>query len=392
MFIKKIRVAIFADDVGRKAKGTAIAVEHLIDEYISKYKDQLDLVLICNSDRKKYLEKFSARIILMKNIPIPRFSGFFSHLFFFISVKEKFDIVHFPRPVLHPLFWFLKVLDKTKKIIVTFHGAPENSDIPIYQTFVSRWSRWFIVFWGKYFIDAVVVDSHFAVGQVTSYYHINKKKIFSIYLAADTLFRPFQKTEDSQALEAFKNNYHICSPYILSVARLDPHKNVHRLIEAFIQLRRTATLPQHLVLLSGRHEPKYSELVFRLVRESPYASDIHFLGFIKTEDMRLLYIGADVFAYVSLSEGFGLPLLEAMASGVPIVTSNISCMPEIAGDAALTVNPWDCSSIARGIKKVLDDSALRNSLKAKGFKRAVQFSWQSTALQYVKLYENCLYH
>src|SRR3989338_2389142 len=131
---KKIKLALFADDVGRKAKGTAIVLEYLINEYISHYGNQIDLVLICKEERREYLQRFNGRIIVVKNIRTPKFSGFFSYLLFFFSLKERFDIAHFPRPDLHPFFWLLRILGKTKKIVVTFHGAPEDDSIPIFRT------------------------------------------------------------------------------------------------------------------------------------------------------------------------------------------------------------------------------------------------------------------
>jgi len=391
MIIKKrIKLGIFGDDLCRRGKGTSVVLQNLVREYTNLLKEEIDLSLICRENIRGNLDYPKVRLILVKIFRLPKLSGFFSYLYFFLFTKEEFDIIHFPRPALHPFFGILKLLGKTKKIVVTFHGAPENDKIPLYQTFFNRFNRSFIRYIGQYFIDAAVADSRSGAEQIAGYYGINKKKITTIYLAAGDSFKPLMVGEKDAARRMLKDKYSIFEPYILSVSRLDPHKNIHRLAQAFLDLKEKEKIPHKLVLVSAKHDPEYSKIVYDIVKNSPYAPEICFMPFVEEDYLRFLYSLADVFVYVSLSEGFGLPLVEAMKCGTPIVTSNISCMPEIIGDAGVLVDPWRFNTISRGIIDVLRDEGLKSTLKERGLRRSEQFSWESSAKAYLNLYENCL--
>jgi glycosyltransferase involved in cell wall biosynthesis len=368
-----IKVGVFADDIGRKAMGTTLVLQRLVGEF-SRDKD-IDLSLIHKEGVCSHKLCNQVRTVPVKVFKLPFLSGFFSYLWFCVFTKERFDIIHFPRPFLYPFFWLLKVLGKTKKIVVTFHGAPESKNIPIYQTPANRFNRWFIILFGRFFIDSAIVVSQSAVEQVHYYYKISKNKIRVTYLGVDNSFRDVL---GGKSFETIKK-YNIKTPYILIVGRFDPHKNIDRAIKAYFSFKENNGFAQNLVIIGGRHEPAYSNKIEKLIRGSLFSDLIRVVSYVEDEDLPHVYNGADLLLFVSSSEGFGLPVIEAMASGTPVVASNISAMPEIAGGAAKLVDPNSSKAIIEGIKEVLLDKKLRDTLVQRGLKRSKEFTWRKTA-------------
>jgi len=163
-----------------------------------------------------------------------------------------------------------------------------------------------------------------------------------------------------------------------------PHKNLERLIEAF-QLVRSRGLDHLKLVLIGDDISKYASLR-RAVHRHQLHKYVRFLGYLPEETLAVMYRLAGVFVFPSLYEGFGLPPLEAMASGTPVVTSNVSSLPEVAGDAAALVDPYDPGAIADGIYRVLTDDRLRRELRTKGLARARQFSWEASVRRVRDIY------
>lgn len=182
----------------------------------------------------------------------------------------------------------------------------------------------------------------------------------------------------NQALERVQAKYAIRSPYILYVSRIEhPGKNHVRLINAFSRLKAKTKMPHQLVLAGttwGR-----AEEVYETAARSAYTEDISFIGFVDGLDLPSLYSAADLFVFPSLYEGFGMPILEAMACGVATVCSNLSSMPEVAGDAALLFDPYDEDDICRTMEQILENDELRVQFVQKGFERSLLYSWSSAA-------------
>jgi len=174
----------------------------------------------------------------------------------------------------------------------------------------------------------------------------------------------------------------------LFVGTLEPRKNIIRLIRAFHQMRTSAHV-EHELVIAGKEGWLYSG-IFDEVDRLGLKDSVHFLSYVTPKDLVNLYSIADMFVYPSLYEGFGFPPLEAMACELPVVASNISSMPEVIGDAAVLVNPYDVNSIAEGIFKVLTDDTLRLSLIEKGLERVKIFSWDKSAKEYLKVFEEIL--
>jgi glycosyltransferase involved in cell wall biosynthesis len=181
-----------------------------------------------------------------------------------------------------------------------------------------------------------------------------------------------------------RERFNVRHPYILSVGVLQPRKNLPRLVEAYGRIAKE--IPQHLVLVGK--EGWAFEALRRRVAQSGVASRIHFTGYVADADLPPLYAAADLFVYPSLYEGFGLPPLEAMACGTPVVTSNTTSLPEVVGSAAVTVEPTDTAALAAAVAEVLSSTEKRAELIERGFARVRQFSWERTARETVGVYES----
>jgi glycosyltransferase involved in cell wall biosynthesis len=164
-------------------------------------------------------------------------------------------------------------------------------------------------------------------------------------------------------------------PYVLFTGAIQPRKNVDRLVQAFIRM--AGDVP-HTLVLAGPVGWRGKEILAR-IEASPGRTRVRYLGFVPAPWLPALYRGADLYVFPSYAEGFGLTLLEAMASGVPVVTSTISAMPEVAGDAALLVHPDDIDGLARSMRRGLEDRELRRTLIDRGLERARRYTWSRTA-------------
>jgi len=178
-----------------------------------------------------------------------------------------------------------------------------------------------------------------------------------------------------EEMERVKERYQIRGRYVLYAGNIKPHKNLDRLIAAFGLLKQRPGHEDVKLLIIGDEVNKYGSLR-RSMETSGVRQDVRFFGFVPDHTLSALYRMASVFAFPSLYEGFGLPPLEAMACGTPVVTSNISSLPEVVGDAALLVDPYNVEEIADGLARVLDDKALCSDLVARGRERVLHFSWE----------------
>ncbi|MBI5348792.1 MAG: glycosyltransferase family 4 protein [Chloroflexi bacterium] len=217
----------------------------------------------------------------------------------------------------------------------------------------------------------IVAVSQATKNDLVELYNTPQEKISVIYEGVDEKFKP---TSDKAKIEKYGVGV---KPYIFSVSTIQPRKNFKRLIQAFAQLPNDFEL-----VIAGGKGWLYDDI---FAEAEKFKGRVRFLGFVPDDDLPALYSHAAMFAYPSLYEGFGLPLLEAMACGTPTLASNVSCLPEVAADAAVTVSPYDVDSIAEGLKHTL---ANRDELIKKGFARASQFKWATAARQLIDLYES----
>jgi glycosyltransferase involved in cell wall biosynthesis len=213
---------------------------------------------------------------------------------------------------------------------------------------------------------------------------IEDEKIRVIYLGVDRQFSPQPDPNEADVL----SKYNLPSGYILNVGTLEPRKNLLRLINAYKMVASTREPVPKLVIVGW--QGWRNEDLGKLVRESGLADQVVLVGYVPDDDLPTLYRNATVFVYPSLYEGFGLPPLEAMACGTPVITSNVSSIPEVVGDAGILIDPYNTTEIARAIASVLNNEELRESLRTSGLVRSRLFNWDKTARETLKLYQEVI--
>ena len=228
----------------------------------------------------------------------------------------------------------------------------------------------------------VLTVSECSKRDIIEYAGVPADRITVTPLAADPLL--YWPRDKQEAAAMLPPNYQIRPPFILYTSRLEhPGKNHVQLIRAFAQLKRKEQIPHQLVLAGS--DWGGAAIVHQEAAKSGVESDIVFTGFMPSKDLPPLCQAADIFVFPSLYEGFGLPILEAMSCGTPVACSNLSSMPEVAGDAAVLFDPHQTESIASAIGSIITGTGLAESLAARGIERAKQFSWSRTAARTLEL-------
>jgi len=226
---------------------------------------------------------------------------------------------------------------------------------------------------------AVTTDTECAKADIVRLYHLPPSQIQVTPYAAHSRYRPIR---DANALAATRAKYNTSDHFVLAVCNMQPRKNLVRLMQAFAIARQKHDFPHKLVLVG--QQLWMTDDVLAQARELGDA--VVMTGYVPDADLPLLYNAADVFVYPSLYEGFGLPVLEAMACGAAVITSNISSLPEVAGDAARLVNPYDVEELAAALAEIVRDEQVKLAWRARGLERAKLFTWERTAEQTVQVY------
>ena len=225
-------------------------------------------------------------------------------------------------------------------------------------------------------LDHVLTVSEASRTDIIEYAGVAPDKVTVTPLAADA--NVFYPADREAARAQVEDHFGVKGPYLLYISRIEhPGKNHARLIRAFDRLKTREDIP-HQLLLAGSDRERADE-VHEAAAAARHAKDIHFTGFVPNADVPALYRGAEAFLFPSLYEGFGLPLLEAMACGTPVAAANLSSLPEVAGDAALLFDPYDEEQIRDAIWRLISDDELRETLVSKGIKRASGYTWDRCA-------------
>ncbi|MBV8476123.1 MAG: glycosyltransferase family 4 protein, partial [Acidobacteria bacterium] len=230
--------------------------------------------------------------------------------------------------------------------------------------------------------------SQFTKSELEKLFGIPSVRVETVYNAIDERFLHGHASEADH--EFIAQRYQVHYPFVLYAGRISPHKNLVRIIEAFSALKaaleKDALYPDLKLIIIGDELSKHPDLR-RTVVKSGVQNEVRFLGFVPIEVLRIFYDEAKVFVFPSLYEGFGLPPLEAMAHGTPVVTSNTSSLPEVVGTAAVLVNPENVFEIMRALHRVLTDQELREKMKQRSSEQSKRFSWDSSARRIFQVYE-----
>jgi glycosyltransferase involved in cell wall biosynthesis len=287
-------------------------------------------------------------------------------------MRERPDVFHSPHYVLPPAVRCRSVVTIHDTIHLTFPQYLPNRLAYAYAR-ASMWSA-------ARRSHRILTVSEASKRDILRFFDVPEEKVVVVYNAID---ERFSREPDPESVARVRERFQLHQRFVLYVGNIKPHKNLVRLIGAFDAIRRD--LDDVKLLIIGDEISKYPALR-RAVHEHKLHKQVRFLGYLPDDTLAILYRLASVFVFPSLYEGFGLPALEAMASGTPVVTSNVSSLPEVAGDAAVLVDPYETASIEEGIRRVLTTPALAAEMRRKGLARAREFSWEQSVAKTWNLY------
>ena len=231
--------------------------------------------------------------------------------------------------------------------------------------------------------DGIITVSNFSKEDISKTFSYPKEKIFVTHLAAEEIYTPLNKFHSSQYL---KKHYGIDRDFLLYVGGFSPRKNILGLIEAFNLVKNSYKRDLKLVII-GTKGPSY-EIYRKKVDELNLSSSVIFTGFIPIDDMPIFYSASKALVYPSFYEGFGLPPIECMACGTPVIASNLTSMPEVCQDAALLVDPYDVDEIKENILTLLNNHKFYSLMIYKGLSHSSKFNWKKTAYNTLEVYKH----
>lgn len=371
-----MNLAINASILDSKPTGLGIYIINIINELVKLAKSRkYDFTIFsANSSFFTLNENFHLKKIpkYVQPYEYNRFGSIFrflwNQLIYTIRAKD-FDLSY--SPTTHGSFLL-------KNQIITIHDL-----LPLFFPEQNRLQYYYY----KYFLPKIIKNSKAVItvsqstkNDIMKYLNYPQEKIHVIYNGYNkSIFSPKLKEKNY-----IKDKYNI-KEYILTIGAAYPHKNIERLIISYSHLPCYIKDKHQLIIVGGRG--KYSRKLNLLIKEKGLEKYILLLEYVFFKDLPYLYSEAKILVYPSLYEGFGLPTLEAMACGCPVIVSNSSSLTEVCGDAALYIDPYDANSIGVGIMEVLTDNVLRESLKEKGLKRVKIFSWEKTAKKILNVFD-----
>jgi len=367
-----MKIGIISEALNHPLTGIGNYVSQLVDQQ-NKILAPGDSIVLINNQKNS---TFPNDNILVPNI-IPYFKTFPWYLTLpgKLKIHKELDIIH--NPAQFPTFFrfhcknIITVHDITPLLFPKEHifGVPSFFKLFLPNTLKNA--------------DLIISDSNNTKQDLIFHLKVPEDKIEIIPLAADPIYRIINWDD----IDKIKQKFNIRNPYILCLGTLEPRKNLPLLIRAFASVKKSEPLLKLLIV--GGKGWKYSG-IFDLVNSLGINQDVVFLGYLAKVDLPALYGGAEVFIYPSLYEGFGLPPLEAMACGCPVIVSNSSSLPEVVHDAGLLVDPANLSELVMLIKKVINDASLRDEMRKKGIERAKFFSWEKTAKLTYDIYKQVI--
>lgn len=291
---------------------------------------------------------------------------------FWVQVVLPVKLFRLKADLLHAPSFFAPIVWCPCPIVLTVHDT-------LFLTRGMRHSNMLFSLYARIFIAAAVrrskiicTVSNAARNDIISHYHMPNERIRVIYHGVSPRFSPQPATRIAE----IRKRHKLDGSYFLFVGTWAPRKNLPRLIEAFRLFRKNPNR-KHQLILVGPQGSDATE-VQRAMNDPELAGEVRWLGFIEDDDMPCIYAAADAFVFPSLGEGFGMPVIEAMACGTPVITSSVSCLPEVAGDAALFVDPNAAADIARAMEEIIQPN-VSEDLRCKGLLRSQLFTWETAA-------------
>ena len=365
--------------VGNRLTGIGRVLINVLSELARQYPED-KYVLFRNFDFKEYDCLAKYQNIEIVDVPYTKESGlknilWHQWLFQKLLKKYKCDIAYIPN--------FTLLLWKIIPTIVTIHDLIEYN-VP--DKFSKQWFFYRKTIcdplWAKR-RDCILTVSEASRNDIIKYLHQNVSKVKVTPNAVDhSVFRKYNKDEVMAVLSRYGLEY---KNYLLFVGTIDyPGKNIKTVLDAFFELKSQEATDKKLVIVGK--DGHNSQVIYDAVNSSTYKNDVVFTGYLPDEDLPKLYSGSQIMIYLSLYEGFGLPVLEAMSCATPVICSNTSCFPEIVRDLDVMVSPTDVIGIEKKILKILNDKKYNDELSEKCYERSLGYSWDETAKLYYDVF------
>ena len=331
-------------------------------------------VYYCASTKAGLPESMSGRVRL-RPIAGPPSLFSFSPVLLLTQKRDRLDLFHstaYTLPAVNLTATVLTLHDLTFEVHPAWYASRQGNFFRAYIRYSAMRA------------NRIIADSEATQADIRRYYGLPPKKVSVVYLGgAASHFAPMDR---SQALEQVRRHSGLAGPFLLYVGAIHERKNMRRLIEAYGLARRTSTFLHRLLIVGAGREAQLAELD-RLIAGLGLSGHVKRLPPVNDDLLPIYFAAAEAFIYPSLYEGFGLPIVEAMAMGTPVITSRSSSLAEVAGPAAVLVDPRDVSDMAGGIARILTSPELRAELSARGLERARQFSWASCARETAQVYQ-----
>lgn len=363
-----MKVGIITGNTGSVRSGISNYIYHLI-EHLKKNRD-LDLTLIAYDKQTLFFDLPS----IAPCYPVSGFSIFFWCQFLSLqkNALRRFDLVH--NPAQYPI-----LIKPSERYISTIHDITPI----LFPQFHPRWRTFYTRIAIPRLIkcsDKIIAVSQHTKKDLVIRYNVPEDKISVIYEGAS---REFKKL-DADTVQLIRRKFNLNDPFILFIGNLEPRKNIPNLIRAFSLCKKQNTDLD--LVIAGRNGWLSGE-IFNTITELGLEKTVKFLDYVPDEDLPALYNAAMVFVYVPFYEGFGLPVLEAMQCGTPVITSNTSSLPEITGEGGIMVDPLNVEDLAEKITLLVSDDHLRQENIRYNLSRCQLFSWEKCAQQTAEAYE-----
>ena len=387
---KHMRIGIDARSILNPEKGDAIGVGHytyqLIRHLLKIDKENEYVIFFDFRVREKDVKKFAGANVQIKFYPFSDYKkylpGAYNEILGTATLqKEKLD-------VLHSTSAFNRIpMGYGGKVVATFHDMSMFT-IPDYLSAVKRTRNKAVASMMAKKVDKIIAVSTSIKDDVKKYLNVGEEKTTVIFSGLDNRFFEASEIPAGKVL----GKYDITKKYILFLGTLEPSKNIARLLEAFAkfkisQKQKNAGKFEYQLVLAGKRGWLSQEYV-QIIKDLNLTKDVVFTGYVIGDELVPLFNAAEFFVMPSLYEGFGMTVLEAFATKTPAILSDVASLPEIAGDAALFINPLNTTELAEAIAKFATDSQLRESYIAKGLEQAKKFDWDKTARETLEIYKS----
>lgn len=362
---REIRVGIDIHSTFGERSGLGTSTYYLVQEIEKLLKKPFQLRLL-GKHPPRHMNTF--RRLIWENISLPC-----------EAKREKLDLLHIPA--------FAPPLVKSWKLVLTVYdiiGMKYPNQLHWPSAFY--WGQWVPYLIAK--ADAIITSSEHTKKDLLNTLRLKEKNIHVVPISGH---ETFSSSMSAQFIESIKAKFRIHGPYFLFVGTLEPRKNLERCLDAFgLFLKINGHLNYQFVVAGSKNFGHGLFFDFLAKKLGDAYRQIIFPGYLSHEELNALYCGATGFLFPSLYEGFGIPVLEAMGAGTPVIASSATSVPEVAGKAALLVDPLDTNAIAQAMTDLAENSSLRSTLIEKGFEHIKSFSWRKAAAQILKIYESVL--